>query len=146
MMEEKIVETKKCAHCGTAFNITDKDMEFYDKISPVFAGKKLNIPAPTFCPDCRQQRRMCFRNERKLYHRPCSKTGKTIISMFSPDKKYQVYATPERYADSRDGTECGRDMDMSKPFFQQFDALLKTVPQVALIGVGNENCDFNNFG
>lgn len=33
---EKIVETKKCRISGQEFMVTDKDMEFYDKISPVF--------------------------------------------------------------------------------------------------------------
>jgi hypothetical protein len=34
---EKIVETKTCKHCNTLFEITNKDLEFYEKVSPVFA-------------------------------------------------------------------------------------------------------------
>jgi len=33
---EKIVEEKKCRKCSSLFTITDKDLEFYEKISPVF--------------------------------------------------------------------------------------------------------------
>jgi len=33
---EKVVETKICKHCSCTFNITDKDLEFYEKISPIF--------------------------------------------------------------------------------------------------------------
>ncbi|USN59161.1 MAG: hypothetical protein H6767_03615 [Candidatus Peribacteria bacterium] len=33
---EKIVETKTCKHCSVSFDITDKDLEFYEKVSPVF--------------------------------------------------------------------------------------------------------------
>jgi len=33
---EKIVETKTCKHCISSFEITDKDLEFYDKVSPIF--------------------------------------------------------------------------------------------------------------
>jgi len=88
--DEKIVETKVCKHCGVSFDITDKDLEFYEKVSPVFSnfnpgvkketsglkllesGKiKYLIPSPTLCPDCRAKRRMSFRNERKLYKRKC---------------------------------------------------------------------------
>jgi hypothetical protein len=72
--------------------------------------------------------------------------------MFSPDpakdgagKPYTVYATQERYADTRDARDYGRDVDFSQPFFSQFDALLRSVPQIALLSVGNENCEFNNF-
>jgi hypothetical protein len=71
---EKVVETKVCNHCNTKFDITDKDLEFYEKISPIFNDKKYSIPTPTLCPDCRQQRRLTFRNERKLYKRKCDAT------------------------------------------------------------------------
>ena len=33
---ETLVETKVCKHCGIDFPITDTDMEFYEKVSPVF--------------------------------------------------------------------------------------------------------------
>jgi len=33
---EKIIQTKSCKKCSTNFEITDKDLEFYNKISPVF--------------------------------------------------------------------------------------------------------------
>jgi len=64
---EKIIETKKCRISGEEFFVTDKDLEFYDKVSPVFAGKKYSIPSPTLCPDERMRRRMCFRNNRHIY-------------------------------------------------------------------------------
>ena len=35
---ETLVENRVCKHCGVAFPITDKDMEFYKKVSPVFPG------------------------------------------------------------------------------------------------------------
>jgi hypothetical protein len=33
---EKIIETKKCRLSGQEFFVTNKDLEFYDKISPIF--------------------------------------------------------------------------------------------------------------
>jgi hypothetical protein len=73
-MQENIIETKICKQCNSSFEITDKDLEFYDKISPTFNGEKFEIPAPTLCSDCRQQRRIVWRNERKLYRRKDSAT------------------------------------------------------------------------
>jgi len=97
--DEKIVEIKSCKHCGVSFDITDKDLEFYEEVSPSFPSpnslesglKKYLIPSPTLCPDCRAKRRMSFRNERKLYKRKCDFSGKDIISIYSPDKSYKVY-------------------------------------------------------
>jgi hypothetical protein len=37
-MQEKIIEHKTCKHCNSNFEITDKDLEFYEKISPVFTS------------------------------------------------------------------------------------------------------------
>ena len=39
-MQEKTVETKKCKQCNISFDITDKDLEFYEKVSPIFEWKK----------------------------------------------------------------------------------------------------------
>ncbi len=99
---EHLVENRKCRQCAAVFPITDKDMEFYEKVSPVFGGKRYSIPAPTLCPDCRQQRRLSFRNERKLYKRKCDATGKDIISIYSPDKPYTVYHQDYWWSDKWD--------------------------------------------
>jgi hypothetical protein len=64
---EKIIETKKCRLSGYSFVVTDKDIELYEKLSPIFQGKKYIIPSPTLCPEERLRRKMCFRNERTLY-------------------------------------------------------------------------------
>jgi hypothetical protein len=43
--KEQVVETKTCKYCNSKFEITDKDLEFYEKISPVF-----NSPSPADIP------------------------------------------------------------------------------------------------
>ena len=35
-LDEKVVETKACKHCKVHFDITDKDLAFYEKVSPNF--------------------------------------------------------------------------------------------------------------
>ncbi|HRI36436.1 MAG TPA: zinc-ribbon domain containing protein [bacterium] len=92
---ESVVETKSCKVCSANFVITDKDLEFYDKVSPVFNGKKESIPTPMLCPDCRQRRRLAFRNERKLYRRKCDLTGKELISIYKPHASVVVYEASE---------------------------------------------------
>lgn len=145
-MDEQIVETKSCTHCWMSFDITDKDLEFYDKISPIFAGKKYSIPNPTLCPDCRQQRRLAFRNERKLYKRKCDITGKDIVSIYSPDAPYKVYDQKSRRSDGWDPMSYGQDVDIAQSFFQQFDELFKKVPRIALNGhISNENSEYVNY-
>ncbi|MEK7627724.1 MAG: hypothetical protein AAB397_04050, partial [Patescibacteria group bacterium] len=66
-------ENKICQNCQNQFVIEPEDFIFYDKIQ---------VPAPTFCPECREQRRLAFRNERSLYKRKCDLCGKEMVSIF----------------------------------------------------------------
>jgi Zn ribbon nucleic-acid-binding protein len=90
MQEEIVIEVKNCKQCNSEFEVTNNDLVFYSKISPCFGDRKFEIPSPKICPDCRQQRRLAFINERKLYKRESTKTGKNIISVYSPDKDLNV--------------------------------------------------------
>ncbi len=62
-------EILECMHkgscndkCTTAFRITQKELELY---------RRLNLPLPTFCFNCRHEKRLKKRNPRKLWHRQC---------------------------------------------------------------------------
>ena len=139
---EHLVEIKTCRQCSTPFPITDKDMEFYEKMSPVFGGKKYQIPTPTLCPDCRQQRRLSFRNERKLYKRKCDVTGRDIISIYSPGKPYIVYHPDYWWSDAWDPLDYGRVFDFSRSFFEQFREMIWEVPRPALFQRESENSEY----
>ncbi len=119
---------KNCTQCRQDFEISDTDLAFYDRISPVIGGKKQQIPPPTLCPACRRQRRLAFRNERKLYHRKCDLSGKQMISMHPADSPFQVYHITEWLGDKWDARDHGRDFDFSRPFFDQFKELCAEVP------------------
>ena len=142
---ETLVETKTCRFCQSSFPITDKDMEFYEKVSPVFAGKKYPIPSPTLCPDCRQQRRLSFRNERKLYKRKCDATGKEIVSIYSPDKQLKVYHQDYWWSDAWDPMNYGREFDCTRPFFEQFAELMGEVPRPSVLNANCENSEYINY-
>lgn len=71
-----------CANCNKDFLIVDPEQEFY---------KKKELPLPTECPKCRQDKRLAMRNERNLYKRTCSKCGKDMISTYSAESPYVVY-------------------------------------------------------
>ncbi len=134
-----------CTHCRQNFEITDADLQFYDKVSPVIGGKKFPIPPPTLCPDCRTQRRFAFRNERKLYHRKCDYSGKQMISVYSPDKRYTVYEPAVWWSDVYDPLTYGRDFDFNRPFFDQFAELNRAVPKAAIQNAKSENCEYTNY-
>ena len=146
-MKEKIVETKQCKQCNISFEIIDKDLEFYEKVSPIFDWKKYNIPTPTLCPDCRQQRRLTFRNEKKLYKRKCNLCNKNIISIYSPDKNYKIFCQDCWWSDKWDSLNYWEDFDFNKTFFEQYRELFNSIPQMPLITnyTQDVNSDYSNY-
>lgn len=129
---------KKCKHCGLDFEIAERDEAFYGKI---------DVPPPTFCPSCRMQRRMSFRNERHLYRRKCDLCGKDMISCYTKDAVHPVYCPKCWWSDNWDPEKYAADIDLQKSFFTQFHELLKKVPRLGLAIVEPRvtNCDFCNY-
>ena len=136
---------KTCKKCTQNFEITSEDLEFYKKVSPKFDWKKFEIPSPTLCPDCRQQRRISFRNFYKLYKSKCSATGENMVSMYSPDKNLKVYNQDFWWSDKWSAFDYGREFDFSKPFFEQFEEFFNEIPKVNLINFESENIEYSNF-
>ncbi len=124
-MPEKILETKNCKHCDTWFNITDTDLEFYEKISPVFWWNKYLIPSPTLCPECRHQRRLSFLNQRNLYKNICLKCNKDIISRFHIESWIKNYCNECWSSEEWDQLEFWVAPDFTKSMFSQFWELVK---------------------
>ncbi|MBU0648206.1 hypothetical protein KJ855_03420 [Patescibacteria group bacterium] len=140
------MENKVCKQCGSNFVVEDEDAVFYEKMSPEFAGKKYVVLSPTWCPECRQKRRLIWRNERSLYKSKCAKSGQDMISIYSPDKTdYVVYERDEWWKDDWDAISYGRDFDFDRPFFPQFDELLHKVPKMALNNADTVDCKYANF-
>ena len=127
---------KICAQCQSPFEVTDADRAFY---------KKMDVPEPSLCPDCRMQRRYAVRNERNLYRRHCDLCEREIISMYSGEKPFPVYCPECWWGNKWEETDYGKEFDFNRPFFDQFRELRNTVPHVSLARVNSENCDYCNF-
>jgi len=114
---------KICQNCKKDFIIDTEDFIFYEKIQ---------VPAPTFCPDCRLVRRLAVRNERTLYKRICPKCSKNVISIYAPESPHTVYCNPCWWKDDWDPMTYGREYDFNRPFFEQFNELYNQAPLSAL--------------
>ncbi len=128
-------EKRICQNCKKDFRIESEDFAFYEKIQ---------VPPPTFCPDCRLMRKMTWRNERSLYQRNCDLTGKRVISIFSPDAKVTVYDRDVWWSDQWDPLASGRPYDFNETFFAQFRSLLERAPMPAIFNAQSENCEYTN--
>jgi len=142
---EFVKMVKECKKCSQEYEITESDLAFLEQISPIFAGKRLDVPGSSYCPACRHQNRLLFRNERVFYNRKCDLTGKNIVSTYSPDKPFKVYDQDVWWEDDWDGMDYGRDFDFSRTFTEQFKDLYRDVPHMSLYTINCENSYYTNY-
>ncbi len=132
--------TKTCQSCQNNFTIEPEDIDFYNKI---------DVPHPTFCPECRLIRRLVWRNDHYVYKRKCDFSGQEVFSTLSPESPLTVYDEKVWHSDSWDPMEYGRDYDFSRPFFEQLVELYHQVPVHARSVVNDVNskysANFDNF-
>ncbi len=112
-------QAKNCQNCKKDFVIEPDDFAFYEK---------MKTPAPTWCPQCRLQRRLNWQGYRILYKRKCDFSGDMVISTHHPDSPHKVYRADIWWSDKWDAKSYARDVDFSRPFLQQFKELMQEVP------------------
>ena len=115
-------EIRQCQNCKNQFTIEPEDFDFY---------KKIDVPPPKLCPDCRIQRRMIWRNERILHKRRSSLSNKEMISQYASDSPFPIYDVYEFHA--REWIPKGLEYDSKRKFFEQFRELQLQVPRCALL-------------
>ncbi|MBU0671366.1 hypothetical protein KKF29_04380, partial [Patescibacteria group bacterium] len=126
---------KTCKNCEKGYYIRAADAAFYDKI---------NVPSPNLCPNCREQRRMAFRNERILHLRNCSKCKKEIVSIHAHDVNFPVYCPDCWMSEDWDAQKYAKDFDFSKSFFDQFNDLKNRVPRINLYNTDCKESEYTN--
>lgn len=124
-----------CQKCQNEFTITQREADFHTR---------LNVPSPTWCFECRLQRKMMFRNYQNLSRGECRNCGKSIVSMFHAESPATVWCTECFTADTWDAQQYAQDIDWSKPFLAQLKELYRQVPQQHLNLKQNENSPWNN--
>src|SRR3989344_3537003 len=128
-----------CQNCKQQFLIEPDDIAFYDM---------MHVPAPTFCPDCRLQRRLAYRNERSLYKIKCALCNEDTFSIAEQGNPYTMYCADCWYGDGWDRFQYGRDYDFSRPFMEQFKDLYRVVPvRARFVTSGSNliNSDYTNL-
>ncbi|MGH2564524.1 MAG: hypothetical protein ACRDE5_08425, partial [Ginsengibacter sp.] len=89
---EKIIE---CSHkgqcneqCTEAFKIIPDELQFY---------KRMNLPLPRLCPNCRHYKRLKQRNPLKLWHRTCMcDKGNHFHGVGKCEVEFETSYAPER--------------------------------------------------
>lgn len=122
-----------CKQCTSSFEITKADEKIH---------KKMHVPSPTHCPDCRQQRRIAFRNDSNYYRNTCHLCKKSVVSIYSPDKPIKVLCPDCFWSDKWDPLDYGQDFDFNHSFFEQYEEMRSKVPRLAIFNTQSENSEF----
>ena len=75
-------ETLACTTCSKNYQIQKQELKIH---------RRINIPLPSECFDCRHVKRMELRNPRKLWERDCDKCSVKIQTSFDPKRPEKVY-------------------------------------------------------
>lgn len=131
-----VVKRRNCRNCQESFEITEKDIAFY---------KRVDVPAPTWCPKCREMRRMAWCNEGAFYPHSCKTCGKNVVSQFPKDQARPVVCIDCWWGDTWDPCSYGREVDFSRSLFEQFHELEVAVPHACVAtDIGNENSEYTH--
>ena len=135
IMEPK---NKQCQNCQQNFTIEAEDFKFYEKIK---------VPAPTFCPECKLQRKLAWRNERTLYKRECDaeEHNEMLISMYPDTLNTPIYDQKYWHGDGWDPMNFSKEYNFSENFFGQLNKLIVSVPTPSLINIQDVKSDYCNF-
>lgn len=127
---------KQCKQCHKTYQLYPEDQAFY---------KRIQIPAPELCPQCRYQARLAYKNDFNLHERQCDLCKRQIISMYDEYSGHKIYCRDCWWSDKWNASDIYQAYDFNKDFFTQFKQLQLEVPRVALINNQSENSDFCNF-
>lgn len=130
-------EKRICQNCKGEFIIESEDFLFY---------KKIDVPPPTFCLECRTIRRLCWRNELSLFKRKCDAPGhdEILISFLPPEENLTVYDSKYWWGDEWDPISYGQEYNFKKSFFSQWKELRDKFPLQTLSNIKATNSDYCN--
>ena len=67
-----------------------------------------------------------------------------MLSIYPPDCPYTVYHHEAWFSDKWNALDYGRGFDFSRPFFEQFDDLMRVVPLMSMNIQSIQNCEYVN--
>ncbi len=132
---------RKCRECNGEFEIMTDDIDFY---------KKLQVPPPTLCPQCRMQRRMSHRVILPIFYRKtCSAPGHSekVISFYSEKNPVKIYDDKYFISNEWTASDFTWDYDAEKSFFEQFNKFKLSVPhQASSRDLASVGCEYTVSG
>ena len=142
ILKDLLPHERVCSACKTPFFLEEGDIEFL---------KKLRVPPPSLCRDCRLQRRLSYRCSFKpVFHKKqCSAPGHSekVLAFFDENNPVAVYDDAYYRSDVWDAAAFDREYDPRRPFLEQFAQLRSAVPHQTLnLDPQSVGCEYTSSG
>jgi hypothetical protein len=124
---------KVCTSCNEKFEITDRELLMYEKVSLVI---------PSICVQCRWKHHMAFWPFGKFRTGKSDLSGERLITILPENARYPIYTSKEWWSDAWDPMNYGQDYDATRSFFDQLKELQEKVPRPHQQGAQNVDCDW----
>lgn len=126
-----------CVLTGDSFEISEAEVDYC---------RRFSLPLPVLSPRERLRELAVWRNRVHLFKSTCAITNKQILSMVPPEVGFSVCDISVWNSDDWDPLEFGRDYDFSRPFFDQWIELARSVPMpnLQVVTSSMENSDYTN--
>ncbi|MDC0357773.1 hypothetical protein OAO01_03080 [Oligoflexia bacterium] len=127
---------RKCQCCDSIFVVTEEDCSFYQTVK---------VPEPTWCPSCREMRRMTWCNEGILYLRDCDLCLKRTVSQYAPHNPRTTYCLHCWWSDKWNAQDYGREIDTNRSILDQIQELILDTPHCHTnTDTTNENSEYTH--
>lgn len=132
ILDETTPGERVCELTGETFDLTEEHIRW---------AKELNVPPTQWKPEVRNKYLAGFANGIAMWRNKHAETGEELYSYVHPDSIVPVVTDKEWY--EREYLQDERELDPDKPFFEQFEELIKIMPIGALLDEGSNT---NSFG
>ncbi|MDP2630957.1 MAG: hypothetical protein Q8P56_06160 [Candidatus Uhrbacteria bacterium] len=123
-----------CSITGKLFIISDAEIALRET---------LGVALPIVHPNERMRELLSWRNDSTLYAHACDNCKKSILSFFNPTNTFPQYCRVCYFSDSWQAPQ--KEIDFSRPFFEQVHELYNATPSWALaVTEPMENSDYCN--
>lgn len=126
---------KICKLTGKSFEVSELEQKL---------RQSFGVALPDIHPYERLRHIMCFRNIITLYYDQCDLCGKQIVSVWGENPAFPVYCPSCWNSDRWELPQM--DLDLNRPFFDQFKELVNQTPHFSQSLLNPENSDFCNMG
>jgi hypothetical protein len=136
--------TQKCRITNKEFTVDERELAHLRRMGELNPLIGESLPVPCVHPFEQLRQVLALGNLQYLYRSKSFLSGTPQLSRYNPASEFKITTLDEFWSDRVDNTSAGRDYDFNRPFFEQFNELLRDSCLQPLNLTNAEGSDFVN--